>query len=220
MIVVLGAATSRSADASKWTAKGAKVELPKELAEPVKALLSDQAVQVSDGDGKLICDIWLRKELPVKANAQEIQKGLTYRQVEQSTILGAIRFAQDWTDFRKQKIKAGVYTLRLGFQPMDGDHMGTAPYTEFCLLAPAADDKKADLLEPKALHELSEKSVSGGSHPAVVLLFPNPKPDAEPKIVSKGNGIWVLSWKEDATAGAQKTSLGIGLTVFGVTTAE
>jgi hypothetical protein len=209
-----------AADASKWTAKAATAELPKELAEPIKALLTDKAVQVADGDGKPICDIWLRKQVPVKATAQEIQKGLNYRQVEQATVMGAVRFAQEWTDFRKQKIKPGVYTLRLGYQPMDGDHMGTAPYTEFFLLGPAADDKKAEVLEPKALHELSEKTVSGGSHPAVMLLFPNPKPDAEPKMVGKGNGIWVLSWKVDALAGDQKTTLGIGPTLFGVTTAE
>lgn len=220
LVVALSTVPGQAADASKWTAKAATVELPMELAEPIKALLSDKAVQVTDGDGKVICDIWLRKQLPVKANAQEIQKGLTYRQVEQSTIMGAVRFAQEWTDFRKQKIKPGVYTLRLGFQPMDGDHMGTAPYSEFCLLAPAKEDTKANTLEPKALHELSEKAVGGGSHPAVVLLFPNPKPEAEPKIVSKGNGMWVLSWKEDAAAGDQKAVLGIGLTVFGVTTAE
>jgi len=220
VVVVLSTVSAGAADASKWTAKAATVELPMELAEPIKSLLSDKAVQVSDGDGKIVCDIWLRKQVPVKATAQEIQKGLNYRQVEQSTVMGAIRFAQEWTDFRKQKIKPGVYTLRLGFQPMDGDHMGTAPYTEFCLLAPAKEDTKANTLEPKALHELSEKAVNGGSHPAVVLLFPNPKPEAEPKIVSKGNGIWVLSVKEDVTAGDQKAVLGLGLTVFGVTTAE
>jgi hypothetical protein len=218
LVVALNSLAAAAADASKWTAKAATLELPQELAEPIKTLLSDKAVQVSDGDGKLVCDIWLRKQLPVKANAQEIQKGLTYRQVEQSTVMGAVRFAQEWTDFRKQKIKPGVYTMRLGFQPMDGDHMGTAPYTEFCLLCPAKEDAKADVLEPKALHELSEKSTSGGSHPAVVLLFPNPKPEAEPKIVGKGNSIWILSWKEDAASGDQKASLGLGLTIFGVTT--
>jgi hypothetical protein len=220
VIVVLGGVTGWTADASKWTAKPSTIELPKELADPIKALLSDKAVQVADGEGKVICDIWLRKQVPVKANAQEIAKGLNYRQVEQSTVVGAARFGQEWTDFRKQKIKPGVYTLRIGYQPMDGDHMGTAPYTEFCLLAPAAHDKKPDLLEPKALHELSEKAVNGGSHPSVMLLFPNPKPDAEPKMAGKGNGIWVLNCKEDALAGDQKAVLGFGLTLFGVTTAE
>lgn len=218
--LVLAAGLCVAADPAKWSAKSATVELPKELAEPIKALLSDKAVQVTDADGKTVCDLWFRKSVPVKATAAEIQKGLNYRQVEQSTVMGAVRFAQEWTDFRKQKIKPGVYTLRLGYQPMDGDHMGTAPYTEFLLLCPAAEDKKPDLLEQKALFELSDKTIAGGSHPTVVLLFPNPKPEDAAKIVSKGNNIYVLNVKSDALAGKDKAVLGLGVTLFGVTTAE
>ena len=75
------------------------------------------------------------------------------------------------TDYRKQKIKEGVYTLRLAYQPADGDHMGTAPNNEFCLPVAADDDKDAALMKPKALQETSAK-VAGGNHPAVLLLFP------------------------------------------------
>ncbi|MBY0526776.1 MAG: hypothetical protein K2R98_25515 [Gemmataceae bacterium] len=217
LLVLALAVPAQAADASKWSIKSATVELPKDIAEPVRTLLSDRAIQVFDGDNKLVCDLWFRKQLAAKATPQEVQKGLNYRHLEQSTVVGAVRFAQQWTDFRKQSIKAGTYTLRMGFQPMDGDHMGTAPYTEFCLLAPAADDKKPAILEAKALHELSAKSIPGGSHPAAMLLFPNAKPEDAPKFVSKGNGIWVLNWKEDVTAGDQKTVLGLGLTLFGHT---
>ena len=82
--LVLAAGLCAAADPAKWSAKSATVELPKELAEPVKALLSDKAVQVADADGKAVCDLWFRKSVPVKATAAEIQKGLNYRQVEQS----------------------------------------------------------------------------------------------------------------------------------------
>ena len=47
-------------------------------------------------------------------------------------MVGAVQFPEVWKDYRKQKIKAGVYTLRIGVQPEDGDHMGTAPFNEFC----------------------------------------------------------------------------------------
>ena len=40
-------------------------------------------------------------------------------------------------------VPPGVYTLRLGYQPQDGDHMGTAPHSEFCLACPAAEDNGA-----------------------------------------------------------------------------
>jgi len=48
-----------------------------------------------------------------------------------TTLLGALRVHKTEIDYRKQKLKEGVYTLRLAYQPADGDHMGTAPNAEF-----------------------------------------------------------------------------------------
>jgi hypothetical protein len=125
-----------------------------------------------------------------------------------------MRIARLMTDYRKQKIKPGVYTLRLGFQPMDGDHMGTAPNPEFLLVLPAAGDRKPVTMEPKEMQERSSKA-PGGSHPGVFLLFPNDKPEDAPKLVSKGDGTWVLTWKEPAASEGQKASLGMALTLIG-----
>ena len=100
-------------------------------------------MNVSDEKGKLICTVWAAKSLDTKATAEQAKAGLKYSHVEETTIVGAVKFAEEWKDYRKQKIKPGVYTLRLGVQPMDGDHMGTAPYNEFALLCPAAEDKTA-----------------------------------------------------------------------------
>lgn len=220
-LLLVGMAIALAApNPSGITAKAATSEVPKELAEPVRALLSDKAVQLQEKDGKVYCEIWFRKELPVKATAEEVKKGVTYRKLEESTIVGAVRFNQPWRSFRKQDIKPGLYTLRLGFQPMDGDHQGTAPYNEFLLLAPAAADKEAKIMPHKELAELSGKAIAGGSHPVVLLLYPNPKPDAAPQLINKGKDIWVLSWKSDVAAGSDKGVLGLGLTLFGVTEAE
>src|SRR5262249_23767332 len=92
--------------------------------------------------------------------------------------------------------------------PMDGDHMGTAPYNEFLLASPAADDKSPDPMEPKALHEMSAKVTN--SHPAVFLLFPA-KDAGEPKALDKGDGHWVLQYRQDADAAGKKAALGVGL---------
>src|SRR5262249_3425109 len=129
----LAAVPAFAADA-KYTLKTAQTPLPQELAEPIRKLMSDQSVQLTDAPGALLCEVWWRKELPVKATPVQVKNGLIYRDLEESTLLGAVRFDQQFTDYRKQKVKPGVYTLRLGFQPMDGDHMGTAPQGEFCLL--------------------------------------------------------------------------------------
>src|SRR5262249_51423012 len=137
------------------------------------------------------------------------------------TIIGAVRFEQPSTDYRKQKIKPGVYTIRLGFQPMDGDHMGTAPYNEFCLVVPAKIDTKPDIIEAKELRELSSKAI-GGSHPGVLLLFPNEKPEDAPKLLDRGSNTWTLAVKRPITVDGKKTdgAIGIALTLIGHTTAE
>jgi hypothetical protein len=197
-----------------YTIKPANTEVPKELKKPIAQLLGDQSVQFLDDKGNLLSEVWFRKEVPAKATPAQVKNGLTYREIEETTLLGAVRFVQPMTDFRQQKIKAGVYTLRLGFQPMDGDHMGTAPYSEFCLLIPADNDEKPGSMTPKELQEMSTKA-SGTTHPAVFLLFPNEKPEEAPKLVDKGKGIWVVNCKEAVSAGQEKTSIGLGLTLVG-----
>lgn len=205
--------------AGKLTLKVESAPAPMEVSEPIRALLADRVFQVLDGAGQLLAELWFRKELPAKATPEQVKNGLTYKEVEESTVVGAVRFAQLFTDYRKQKIKPGVYTLRLGLQPQDGDHMGTAPYPDFCLLIPAALDKKPDLLETKDMRELSVKATPG-SHPGVMLLFPNDKPTAMPEVQDKGMDTWTLSFKQEVRADKGKASLGISLTVSGHTSAE
>jgi hypothetical protein len=218
--VLLGLVLTANALADgKYSLKPATTEAPAELAEPIRALLAPGSLQVTDAKGTALCELWVRKDIPSKATAEQVKNGLTYRELDESLVLGAIRFDQTFTDFRKQKIKPGVYTLRIGFQPMDGDHMGTAPYQEFCLVSPAKADQKPDLMETKELREMSAKS-TGTAHPSVMLLFPNEKPGDTPKLEDKGNDIFVAAFKRPVMAGSEKTSMGFALTVVGHTMAE
>jgi hypothetical protein len=186
---------------------------PKEVQEPIRKLLDDRCVQLLDARGTVVAEVWLRKEVPVKATEAQIKNGLTYREVPTSAVVGALRVPRQLFDYRKQKLPAGTYTLRLASQPMDGDHMGTAPYAEFVLASPAADDKKPDLMEAKALQEMSAKATEG--HPAVLLLFPGTGAGAEPKLANKGSGHWVLLVELGAAAGPRKAKLLLGLTLIG-----
>ena len=218
--LLLTAAPVFAAD-GKYTIKTANTPAPQELAEPIRKLLNDHSVQLVDDKGTLLGEVWPRKELPVRATPAQLKNGLTYREMEESTLVGAIRFDQQFTDYRKHKVKPGVYTLRLGFQPMDGDHMGTAPFGEFCLLVAAKDDVKPDIMETKRLQEMSAKAM-GASHPGVLLLFPNEKPPDAPQLVAKENNHWVVMLKEPVTIDGKKAGadLGIGLTLVGHTSAE
>jgi hypothetical protein len=214
---VLLALAAPAAAQDKLTLKVEDAPPPKELAEPVRTLLDAKGLSVYDGKGKLICTVWPRKALEAKAGADAT--ALRYTSLEETTLIGAVRFPEVWVDYRKQKVKPGVYTLRLGNQPMDGDHMGTAPYNEFCLLCPADHDKRPDTMDPMEMHELSAKSV-GRTHPGIMLLFPNPKPADAPAVEAKPREHWVLSFRTPVTAGGQKAALGFSLVVVGVTMAE
>jgi len=203
----------------KYTVKVEDADPPKDLSDAVKVLLGNKAMTVSDDKGKALCTVWAVKALETKASAEDAGTGLKYAHLDESTVIGAIRFPDEWRDYRKQKIKAGVYTLRMAIQPEDGDHQGTAPFNEFALLCPAGLDKKPDLLEAKAMHELSAKAV-GRKHPGMMLLFPNKKPGDTPAVEAKPKDHWVLSYRVPATSGGEKGFLGFSLVVVGATMAE
>jgi hypothetical protein len=215
--MLLALATSSIGADAKYSVKVDGTPPPKELAEPVRAILSDRAMTVSDSKGKVLCTVWLVKSLESKAKPGEA--GLKYSQIDETMIVGAVKFPETWTDYRKQKVKPGVYTMRLAIQPMDGDHMGTAPYNEFVLLCPAAEDRKPDLLEVEKMHELSAKS-AGRKHPSMMLLFPNKTPAEAPAVQDRANDHTLLSYRVPVTAGGEKTFLGFSVVVVGVTMAE
>ena len=201
-----------AAPAAEWKAAAAKLDPPAELAEPVRKLLGRDAVAVSDGEAVLT--VWFREAVPAKATAEQVKNGLTYREIPDGTLLGAVRFDRPFVDFRKQEIAAAVYTLRFAVQPETGDHMGTAPHQEFALLVPAAKDTTPDPPEPKALYKASA-AVTGGDHPGVLLLFPYHGKAAEPKIADVAGGVKVLTLRRAVETDGGKTTLGFAVTVAG-----
>jgi hypothetical protein len=215
--IILFAAGSYAAD-TKLTLKVEDKEPPKELSDAMRALLDGKAMNVFEGD-KLVCTVWAVKGLESKATVDEARKGLKYANVEPSTVIAAVKLPAEWRDYRKQKVKAGVYTLRLGIQPMDGDHQGTAPFNEFCLLCPADQDKSPETLDEKELFKLSAKTI-GRKHPSMMLLFPNKKPADAPVTEDKPKEHYVLSFRLPVTAGGEKMFLGFSLVVIGETASE
>jgi len=202
------------AQQEKYTIQSIEAKPPAQIKEPISQLLEGNAVQVLDGKGEVYCEVWFRKSVPAKATEAQVMNGLTYQEVPQTTVLGAIRFAQKGKDYRNQDVPLGVYTLRLAYQPQDGDHMGTAPHPEFCLVVSAERDEKPALMEPKSAQDASAKSLSG-NHPGVFLLFPNTKPNPKPELSDAGMGHWVLKRALEVEVNGKKTTIGIGLTVVG-----
>lgn len=204
----------------KYTIKTGDAAPPKELAEPIAKLLAPGSVQLVDSSGKAVCDVWFRKEIPADATAAQIKTGVTFREVKQTEILGAVQFHVNWTDYRKQKVKPGVYTMRLAYQPTDGKHTSdVSDFQEFVLLISAKADQKTALLEVKALHEKSGDSLDLG-HPAVFMLWPTKAPK-QPELLPQPKDHWVVNSKSDIVVGGKvETSIGVGLTIVGHSPAE
>jgi hypothetical protein len=139
-----------------------------EISEAVKKVLSGTGYRITLDDGKVWCEIWLRRNVPTQAakNAPEV----VYPELAESTLVGVISFPQAGADYRGQAVKAGVYTLRYALLPNDGNHMGVAPNRDFLLLIPAAADPDPNTSYPVSeLTDLSRRS-TGSRHPAPLSL--------------------------------------------------
>ena len=201
---------------AQYTVATADTPPPQELDKSIRDVLAPTCVRFLKA-GSPVAELWFRKDVPCKATPAQLKSGVPYRAVPETTLVGAVRFDKQVTDYRKQKIKPGVYTLRLAFQPQDGDHMGTAPYPEFFLVCRAADDKSAaPMKDAKEMQELSTKATGDTGHPGVFLLFPTKDPGAAPKLQSKSGGTWVLAWHMEASSKGQTGVLPFGLTLVGV----
>jgi hypothetical protein len=203
-----------SARETNFTAKIEKIKSPEKLAPAIGKLLDEDALVVREGDA-VIMTIWFRRAIPIKASEEQIKNGLTYREIPEGTLIGALEFPRNFTDYRKQELPAGVYTLRFAVQPDIGDHTGTSPHPEFCLICPAGDDPSEEAIDKKKLIELSSK-VNDGRHPAVLLLWPHNAKENAVKIADKGNGVLVATIKRPVVSDEATALLGFAVTVAGV----
>ncbi len=190
-----------AAAAQSYKAETSSSPAPQELAAAVRETLASDAIRVVGPNGPL-CEIWLRKLVPGKAEAAT-QLGIAYPQLEEGTLVGTIRFLAEAKDYRRQAIKPGTYTLRYARHPVDGNHMGVAPYRDFLLLAPAAADASIAPLAMTDLLNLSRKA-SGTGHPSVWSLIPaEGASGTAPSLThAEDEDRWVLSFRVQMQAGA------------------
>ena len=111
---------------------------PTGLASGVKDALETQGYRVLDPRGKPLVDVWLRKGAPASAKPSGPKGAILYPVLAEGELLGAVKFASEGRDYRDQAITPGVYTLRYGLQPVNGDHLGVSVNRDYVLLVPAA----------------------------------------------------------------------------------
>lgn len=219
-VVFISLATSQ--EGKKYSVKTTATPPPKELSPEIAKLLVSESIQLLDASDKPICEIWLRKEIPAEATEAQIKTGVTFREVKQSEIFGAIQLHRKWTDYRKSNLKPGVYTMRNAYRPTDGKHTAdVSDYLEFALLINAKDDTKPFLMEAKALSDKGGDSLDL-AHPGVFMLWPNPKPGKEPTIVAQPKDHWVVMGRAGLVIGGKSidSHIGIGITLVGHSPAE
>lgn len=160
---------------------------PPEVAPAIAQVLQKDGIKISNS-GAAYCEIWFRTQKP--AGAKSSEENVTLPLIPQGALLGVIRFDGQGADRRGQTIKAGVYTLRYGIMPVNGDHQGAAPQRDFLLLAPAAEDRDPNATPGfDALVAMSRKA-SGTPHPAVLSFW---KADSNtPGFTKQGDTDWVL----------------------------
>jgi hypothetical protein len=154
--------------AQTYKVESVDADPPQSLSAAVRAKLAPKSLRVSGPNG-LICEIWLRYVAEGQAATQA--KDTIYNQIPEGTLIAAIRFPADLKDYRRQVVKAGVYTLRYALSPVNANHQGVAPHRDFLLAIPAATDlDPADLTAAKTI-ELSKQSTTT-NHPSVWCLMP------------------------------------------------
>jgi hypothetical protein len=194
-----------TAAAQAYKVEQAAAPAPQELSSAVRAVLGDQELRVSGPDG-LICEIWVRKTVPAKAPGQDL--GVAYPQLDEGTLVAAVKFASTLKDYRKQEIKSGVYTLRYALTPINGNHQGVAPQRDFLLAIPAAvDQDPANVTEAQTI-ELARKSTTT-NHPSVWCLMPGEGDASAPAGVSHDTSdeFWIVNFT--ATFGSAPTRIGL-----------
>jgi hypothetical protein len=218
ILYVLILSASPLCGAAQVSAQGYKIEsaavaAPAELSAAVRDALSPQALRVSGPSG-VVCEIWLRNTVPGQAATQNL--GVIYTQIQEGTLVGAIRFPAEIKDYRRQTVKAGVYTLRYALSPVNGNHQGVAPQRDFLLAIPAAADQTPASVTAAQTIELSKKSTST-NHASVWSLAPADGASGAAPAVShdSDNDLWIAQFSISIAAGGAAAPVRMGLVVVG-----
>ncbi|HEV3303563.1 MAG TPA: hypothetical protein VG055_28185 [Planctomycetaceae bacterium] len=187
---------------------------PNGLAPGIASLVNPKGFRVQSAEGP-VCDVWLLKNVALKPGfKQTLNVKYPFQTGE---LVGVLRVGDkvEFSDFRGQPVKPGVYTLRYGQQPQDGNHIGTSDVYDFLVALPAATDTDPKLfVPPDRLHKASSKSV-GTNHPAILSLLAVEAPIAAATLTKEENDRWVLGVPVQGDDNGKKAALSLRVVVVG-----
>jgi hypothetical protein len=160
----------------------------KEGSDQLQKALAAEGYRVFLPNTLACCDIWLAKSIGTK---KKVVAGANYPELHESEFVGVITFPKgSGGDFRGQTIRSGSYTMRYELLPADGNHMGVAPYPDFVLLIPIANDPDpAATFDFGKMVELSTKA-SGTGHPATFEMMP--AAESDDSMVRQTDDGWIV----------------------------
>lgn len=150
--------------AAQPTVAAVPAAAPDAVASAIRQLLIQQGHKVSIGDTTL--EFWWVSSLPVAGSGSA-----DWSKVAEGSLVGAVRVSGMFKEIRGKAVNPGVYTLRFGLQPQNGDHLGASPFREYLLLSPASSDQDPKPLGFDGTVAISKLTV-GTSHPAALSLDP------------------------------------------------
>src|SRR5690606_8836893 len=115
-------------------------------APEIAVTLEAKGYRISEEGGGPLAEIWLRKAIPASEKPAGAKGAIQFPFLAQGELLGAARLLDEAGDYRDQVIEKGVYTIRYGLLPVNGDHLGVSPFRDYALLLPADKDKDAAVL--------------------------------------------------------------------------
>lgn len=193
--------------------------LPEEgLSSAVAEVLNPEGYEISSEKGP-VAKIWLTQSSAIKA---DFKPTLSVKYpYESGEFLGALEVleGQKFTDFRGQRVKPGLYTLRYGKQPVDGNHVGTSPLHDFVLALPASGDETPKPIEQaRDLSKKSAKAVSS-NHPAIFSLRPaeDEAPEKAELVHEEDDDFWILHVAATGKAKDETKPVPMRLVVIGET---
>lgn len=155
---------------------------PETVAEPLREILSSDAIRVLDGQGDAFADFWVRQGIPVREKPAGPEGAVLYPVLEVGQVVGVVRFNEEAYDYKDQPIAPGLYSLRYGLQPINGDHLGISTHRDYLMLVPVQDETDLELIEQATLDIISADAAMT-NHPAVFLLVAAPADASMPAAV-------------------------------------
>ncbi len=185
---------------------------PKGLSDEMTAILSGEGHHIISPEGPL-CNLWLVNSLSSKDGFKPDLR-VKYP-MPMGALVGVLEVKKgpEFTDFRDQVILPGLYTLRYGQQPQDGNHVGTSELRDFLLALPIEDDDSSETLDDKEELQLISSDAAGSSHPAIFSLLPPEEQDEKSTLThDDDHDFWILqtSTGEDKPVSLRLVVVGIG----------